>query len=103
MAQAIVAGDLPIGGGEGNASVDAALAGADFVMLEALAKVPAYVMALLEIKTVEDLRGKVVGITLSLVHGFCDALAFPQTRHGDRPRRHTAADHRQRLIGQRDT
>jgi len=64
MAQAILAGDLPIGGGAGNASVDAALAGADFVMLGALAKVPAYyVMALPEIKTVEDLRGKVVGIT----------------------------------------
>src|SRR5882757_8614073 len=38
MAQAILAGDLPIGGGAGNASVDAALAGADFVMLGALAK-----------------------------------------------------------------
>jgi NitT/TauT family transport system substrate-binding protein len=64
LAQAIVAGDLAIGGGAGNASVDAALAGADFVMLGALAKVPAYyVMALPEIKTVEDLRGKVVGIT----------------------------------------
>jgi ABC-type nitrate/sulfonate/bicarbonate transport system substrate-binding protein len=64
MAQAIVGGDLEIGGGAGNASVDAALADADFVMLGALAKVPAYyVMALPEIKTVEDLRGKIVGIT----------------------------------------
>ena len=64
LAQAIIAGDVPIGGGAGNASVDATLAGADLVMLGAMAKVPAYyVMALPEIKTVEDLRGKVVGIT----------------------------------------
>jgi len=82
MAQAILAGDLPIGGGAGNASVDAALAGADFVMLGALAKVPAYyVMALPEIKTVEDLRGKVVGITpLWFVHGF--AMRWLLRKHG---------------------
>jgi NitT/TauT family transport system substrate-binding protein len=44
--------------------VDAALAGADIVMIGALAKVPAfYIMALPEIKSIEDLRGKSVAVT----------------------------------------
>jgi NitT/TauT family transport system substrate-binding protein len=64
MAQAILGGDVPFGGGGGNAAVDATLAGGDFVMVGALAKVPAfYIMAPPEIKSMEELRGKVVGIT----------------------------------------
>ncbi len=58
MVQAMLGGDLPLAGAAGNAAVDAALAGADIVMIGALAKVPAfYIMALPEIKSIEDLRG----------------------------------------------
>jgi NitT/TauT family transport system substrate-binding protein len=64
MVQAMLGGDVPFAGAGGNAAVDANLAGADIVMLGALAKVPAfYIMALPEIKTIEDLRGKPVGVT----------------------------------------
>ena len=64
MVQAMLGGDLPLAGAAGNAAVDANLAGSDIVMFGALAKVPAfYIMALPEIKTIEDLRGKAVGVT----------------------------------------
>lgn len=64
MVQAMLGGDLPLAGAAGNAAVDAALAGADIVMIGALAKVPAfYIMALPEIKSIEDLRGKPVAVT----------------------------------------
>lgn len=64
MVQAMLAGDVPFAAAGGNAAVDATLAGGDFVMVGALAKVPAfYIMALPEIKTIEDLRGKAVGVT----------------------------------------
>lgn len=64
MVQAMLAGDLPFAAAAGNAAVDANLAGSDIVMVGALAKVPAfYIMALPEIKRIEDLRGKPVGIT----------------------------------------
>jgi len=64
MVQAMLGGDVPFAGAGGNAAVDADLSGADLVMLGALAKVPAfYIMALPEIKTIEDLRGKPVGVT----------------------------------------
>jgi NitT/TauT family transport system substrate-binding protein len=64
MVQAMLGGDLPLAGAAGNAAVDAALAGADIVMIGALAKVPAfYIMASPEIKSIEDLRGKAVGVT----------------------------------------
>ena len=64
MVQAMLGGDLPLAGAAGNAAVDAALAGADIVMIGALAKVPAfYIMALPEIKSIEDLRGKSVAVT----------------------------------------
>ncbi|HXG52325.1 MAG TPA: ABC transporter substrate-binding protein [candidate division Zixibacteria bacterium] len=64
MVQAMLGGDLPLAAAAGNAAVDAALAGADVVMIGALAKVPAfYIMALPEIKSIEDLRGKAVGVT----------------------------------------
>lgn len=64
MVQAMLAGDVPIASAGGNAAVDASLAGGDFTMVAVLAKVPAfYIMALPEIRTVEDLRGKPVGVT----------------------------------------
>ena len=64
MVQAMLGGDVPFATAGGNAAVDANLAGGDLVMVGALAKVPAfYVMALPEIKSVEDLRGKAVGVT----------------------------------------
>jgi NitT/TauT family transport system substrate-binding protein len=64
MVQAMLGGDVPFAAAGGNAAVEATLAGGDIVMVGALAKVPAlYIMALPEIKTVEDLRGKAVGVT----------------------------------------
>jgi len=64
MVQAMLGGDVPFAAAGGNAAVDANLAGADMVMLGVLAKVPAfYIMAAPEIKTIEDLRGKPVGVT----------------------------------------
>src|SRR5688572_33422179 len=41
MVQAMLGGDLPLAGAAGNAAVDAALAGADYVMLCALRRVTA--------------------------------------------------------------
>lgn len=64
MVQAMLGGDVPFAAAGGNAAVDASLSGADIVMVGALAKVPAfYIMALPEIKSIEDLRGKPVGVT----------------------------------------
>ena len=64
MVQAMLGGDVAFAGAGGNAAVDATLAGGDFVMVGSLAKVPAfYIMALPEIKKIEDLRGKTVGVT----------------------------------------
>jgi ABC-type nitrate/sulfonate/bicarbonate transport system substrate-binding protein len=64
MAQAMLGGDLPIAAAAGSAAVDADLGGADLVMIGSLVKVPAfYIMAVPEIKTIEDLRGKAVGVT----------------------------------------
>jgi len=64
MVQAMLGGDVPFAAAGGNAAVDANLGGADIVMVGALAKVPAfYIMALPEIKAIEDLRGKAVGVT----------------------------------------
>jgi ABC-type nitrate/sulfonate/bicarbonate transport system substrate-binding protein len=63
MAQAMLGGDVPFAGAGGIAAVSATLAGGDFVMVGALAKVPAfYIMALPEIKSIKDLRGKAVGV-----------------------------------------
>src|ERR1044072_5285568 len=63
MVQAMLGGDVPFASAGGNAAVDANLAGGDFVMVGSLAKVPAfYIMALPEIKSVKDLRGKAVGV-----------------------------------------
>jgi ABC-type nitrate/sulfonate/bicarbonate transport system substrate-binding protein len=64
MVQAMLGGDLPIAGAAGSAAVDASLGGADIVMFGSMVKVPAfYIMALPEIKTIDDLRGKQVGVT----------------------------------------
>ena len=64
MVQSMLGGDLPISAAAGSASVDAALAGSDMMMFGALVRVPAfYIMALPEIKSIEDLRGKSVGVT----------------------------------------
>jgi len=64
MVQAMLGGDVPFAAAGGNAAVEANLAGGDIIMVGALAKVPAfYIMALPEIKTIEDLRGKAVGVT----------------------------------------
>ena len=64
MVQAMLGGDLPISAAAGSAAVDASLGGADIVMFGSLVKVPAfYIMALPEIKAIEDLRGKAVGVT----------------------------------------
>lgn len=64
MVQAMLGGNLPLAAAAGNAAVDATLGGADIVMVGALVKVLAfYIMALPEIKAIEELRGKVVGVT----------------------------------------
>ncbi|HEY7321256.1 MAG TPA: ABC transporter substrate-binding protein [Candidatus Binatia bacterium] len=64
MVQAMLGGDLPVAGAAGSAAVDASLGGADIVMFGSMVKVPAfYIMALPEIKSIDDLRGKSVGVT----------------------------------------
>ena len=64
MVQAMLGGDVPFAAAGGNAAVDANLGGADVVMVGALVKVPAfYIMALPDIQSIEDLRGKAVGVT----------------------------------------
>ncbi|MGH7875250.1 MAG: ABC transporter substrate-binding protein [Candidatus Binatia bacterium] len=64
MVQAMLGGDLPIAGAAGSAAVDASLGGADIVMFGSMVKVPAfYIMALPDIKKIDDLRGKAVGVT----------------------------------------
>jgi NitT/TauT family transport system substrate-binding protein len=64
MVQAMLGGDLPISAAAGSAAVDASLAGADLTMFGALVRVPAfYIMALPEIKSIDDLKGKSVGVT----------------------------------------
>ncbi len=64
MVQAMLGGDLPVAAAAGSAAVDASLGGADIGMFGTMVKVPAfYIMALPEIKSIEDLRGKSVGVT----------------------------------------
>jgi NitT/TauT family transport system substrate-binding protein len=64
MVQSMLGGDIAFSGAGGNAAVEANLAGGDFIMVGSLAKVPAfYIMANPDIKTIEDLRGKAVGVT----------------------------------------
>jgi ABC-type nitrate/sulfonate/bicarbonate transport system substrate-binding protein len=62
--QAMLAGEAPIVFSGGRALVSAALGGADFVMFAGVVNVPAfYIMALPEIQTLQDLKGKKVGVT----------------------------------------
>lgn len=64
MVQAMLGGDLPIAGAAGSAAVDSSLGGSDILMFGSMVKVPAfYIMALPEVKTIDDLRGKAVGVT----------------------------------------
>src|SRR5437870_858300 len=64
MIQAMLGGDLPVAGAAGSAAVDASLGGADVVRFGSMVELPAfYIMALPEIKTIDDLRGKAVGVT----------------------------------------
>lgn len=64
MVQSMLGGDVSFSGAGGNAAVEATLAGSDFVMVGSLAKVPAfYIMANPDIKSIEDLRGRSVGVT----------------------------------------
>jgi ABC-type nitrate/sulfonate/bicarbonate transport system substrate-binding protein len=60
----IMSGDAPIGLSGGTPVVNAALGGAELVMIGGIANVPAfYIMASPEIKTVADLKGKTLGVT----------------------------------------
>lgn len=62
--QAMLAGEAPVVFSGGRALVNAALGGADFVMFAGVVNVPAfYVMALPEIQSLQDLKGKKVGVT----------------------------------------
>ena len=63
VVQAMLAGEAPIVFAGGRALVNATLGGADLVMIAAVVNVPAYyLMALPEIQSIQDLRGKKVGI-----------------------------------------
>ena len=60
----IMSGDSPIGLSGGTPVVNAALSGAELIMVGGIANVPAfYIMAVPEIKSVADLRGKTLGVT----------------------------------------
>jgi NitT/TauT family transport system substrate-binding protein len=64
VARATLAGDIVISGANSQVIVDAGLNGADLVAMGAICNVVAfYVMAHPEIKTVADLKGKLVGVT----------------------------------------
>jgi NitT/TauT family transport system substrate-binding protein len=64
VARATLAGDIVLSGANSQVIVDAGLNGADLVAMGAITNVVAfYVMAAPEIKTVTDLKGKVVGVT----------------------------------------
>ena len=64
VARATLAGDIVISGANSQVIVDVGLQGGDLVAMGAITNVVAfYVMAAPEIKTVMDLKGKVVGVT----------------------------------------
>jgi ABC-type nitrate/sulfonate/bicarbonate transport system substrate-binding protein len=64
VARATLAGDIVLSGANSQVIVDAGLNGADLVAMGAITNVVAfYVMAVPEIKTVTDLKGKLVGVT----------------------------------------
>lgn len=64
VARATLAGEIVISGANSQVIVDVGLNGGDLVAMGAITNVVAfYVMAAPEIKTVNDLKGKVVGVT----------------------------------------
>lgn len=64
VTRVVLTGDSPIAFSGGTPVVNAVLGGADLVFVGGVANVPAfYMMALPEIKTVTDLKGKTVGVT----------------------------------------
>ena len=64
VAQATLAGDIVLSGANSQVIVDAGLNGGDLVAMGAITNVVAfYIMAAPEIKSVADLRGKMVGVT----------------------------------------
>ena len=64
MAQAMLAGEVAISTANSQAVVDTGLQGGDLVAMGAIVNfVALYVMAAPEIKSIEDLRGKPVGVT----------------------------------------
>ena len=64
VARATLAGDIVISGANSQVIVDVGLGGGDLVAMGAITNVVAfYVMAAPEIKSVADLKGKVVGVT----------------------------------------
>jgi NitT/TauT family transport system substrate-binding protein len=64
VAQATLAGDIVLSGANSQVIVDAGLNGGDLVAMGAITNVVAfYIMAAPEIKTVAELRGKMVGVT----------------------------------------
>lgn len=64
VTRVVLTGDSQIAFSGGTPVVNAVLGGADLVFIGGVANVPAfYMMALPEIKTVADLKGKVVGVT----------------------------------------
>jgi NitT/TauT family transport system substrate-binding protein len=64
VARATLAGEIVLSGANSQVIVDVGLGGGDLVAMGAITNVVAfYVMAAPEIKTVNDLKGKVVGVT----------------------------------------
>jgi NitT/TauT family transport system substrate-binding protein len=64
VARATLAGDIVLSGANSQVIVDVGLQGGDLVAIGAITNVVAfYVMAAPEVKTVNDLKGKVVGVT----------------------------------------
>jgi ABC-type nitrate/sulfonate/bicarbonate transport system substrate-binding protein len=64
VARATLAGDIVISGANSQVIVDVGLQGGDLVAMGAITNVVAfYVMAAPEVKTVADLKGKIVGVT----------------------------------------
>ena len=64
VARATLAGDIVLSGANSQVIVDAGLNGGDLVAMGAITNVVAfYIMAAPEIKSVADLRGKMVGVT----------------------------------------
>lgn len=64
VARATLAGEIVLSGANSQVIVDVGLGGGDLVAMSAITNVVAfYVMAAPEVKTVSDLKGKVVGVT----------------------------------------